>query len=90
MPVLSPIKRQYSHFIFSGESLGRIVWGLCYADVHKWSISDVNTYTKSNIFLMSAAEKPEVIAKIKDLGWEVQSLPGAGHKLMKVVLGKRK
>lgn len=36
---------------------------------------------------MSAAEEPEVVTQIQKLGWDVQSVPGAGHKLMKVALG---
>lgn len=37
---------------------------------------------------MSGAENPEIINKFKSSGWLVKSVPGAGHKLMKVALGK--
>ncbi|KOB67433.1 Inositol polyphosphate 1-phosphatase [Operophtera brumata] len=64
--------------------LGRIVWGLCYGEFRKWGASELQkTLPDSNTFLTSAAETPEVVAQIKELGWDVQSVPGAGHKLMK-------
>lgn len=81
----------YTCLIFSGQSapLGHIVWGLCYGDIRKWGVSGLQkTLPDSNTFLMSAAEKPDVVTKIKELGWDVQSVPGAGNKLMKVALGE--
>ena len=44
---------------------------------------------KDKTILMSGSEKPEVIEKFTSSGWLVKYLPGAGHKLMKVALGKQ-
>lgn len=71
--------------LFSGK--GRIVWGVCYKDTREYGTTEVGTETDSNTILMSAAEKPEVTEKIQSLGWEVKSVPGAGHKMLKVALG---
>lgn len=43
---------------------------------------------KDKVVLMSGSEKPEVIEMFKSSGWLVKYLPGAGHKLMNVALGK--
>lgn len=70
--------------LFSGK--GRVVWGVNYGDVREWGGS--HAVEQKNIVLMSGAEKPEISAKFKNAGWEVKTVPGAGHKLLKVALGK--
>ncbi|CAG9559973.1 unnamed protein product [Danaus chrysippus] len=71
---------------FYDNGKGRIIWGLNYADKCKWSHeNNVNT---NKVILMSSAEKPEIVEKFKSLGWEVKSVPGAGHKLLKVAIGE--
>ncbi|XP_072939601.1 inositol polyphosphate 1-phosphatase [Epargyreus clarus] len=71
---------------FYNNGKGRIVWGVHYGETCKWYGGDENS--GSNIILMSGAEKPEIIQKFKNSGWEVKSVPGAGHKLLKVALGE--
>lgn len=36
---------------------------------------------------MSSAENQDIINKFKMLGWEIQSMPGAGNKLLQIALG---
>lgn len=50
-------------------------------------IDDVVTSDK-NMVLTSGAESEEIKKKFVDAGWEVTSVPGAGHKLLKVSLGE--
>lgn len=67
---------------------GRIIWGINYGETHISGGTDVEEVPDNNIILMSGAEKVEIIEKVKSAGWKVKSVPGAGHKLMKVALGK--
>nr|XP_049694933.1 inositol polyphosphate 1-phosphatase [Helicoverpa armigera] len=73
---------------FYNNGKGRVVWGINYKDTHEWGGSDVKENNENNIILMSSAEKPEIADTFREAGWEVKSLPGAGHKLLKVVLGE--
>ncbi|KAG6450901.1 hypothetical protein O3G_MSEX006829 [Manduca sexta] len=67
---------------------GRIVWGISYNGIHKWGGDAMETTADNKIVLMSSAEKSEIIGKVKSSGFVSQSVPGAGHKLLKVVLGE--
>ncbi|CAB3237073.1 unnamed protein product [Arctia plantaginis] len=71
---------------FYDNGKGRVVWGVNYGDIHEWGGS--NAVEQNHVMLMSGAEKPEIAAKFKNVGWEVKTVPGAGHKLLKVVLGE--
>ncbi|XP_045494397.1 inositol polyphosphate 1-phosphatase [Colias croceus] len=71
-------------FYDNGE--GRIVWGVKYGDTQL--SSHESTSNDNKVILMSSAENEEVIEKFKNIGWEVQSMSGAGHKLLKVALGE--
>lgn len=73
----------FYHVFLSGQ--GRIVWGLHHNNFNLSSGGIKNLQEK--VVLMSGAEKPEIIEKFKASGWVVKSIPGAGHKLMKVALG---
>lgn len=65
------------------------MWGINYKEMHEWGSSYVVENNEKNILLMSSAEKPEIADKFRQAGWEVKSLPGAGHKLLKVALGEK-
>ncbi|XP_045765794.1 inositol polyphosphate 1-phosphatase [Maniola jurtina] len=71
---------------FYNNGKGHIVWGLHYGKFNLSSEDIQNSEDK--VVLMSGAEKPEIMEKFKAAGWVVKSLPGAGHKLMKVALGE--
>uniref|UniRef100_S4PGK4 Inositol polyphosphate 1-phosphatase n=1 Tax=Pararge aegeria TaxID=116150 RepID=S4PGK4_9NEOP len=65
---------------------GRIIWGVHYGNFNL--ISEDIKDSQDKVVLMSGAEKPEIIEKFKAAGCMVKSVPGAGHKLMKVALGE--
>ncbi|CAD0197444.1 unnamed protein product [Chrysodeixis includens] len=73
---------------FYENGKGRVLWGINYKDTKKWGGSSIPKTEANNIVLMSAAEKPEILNKFKNSGWEVKSLPGAGHKLLRVATGE--
>ncbi|XP_047528695.1 inositol polyphosphate 1-phosphatase [Vanessa atalanta] len=72
---------------FYENGKGRIIWGFNYGNVREWSKNEHDA-SDEKVILMSGAEKSDVIEKFKALGWLVKSVPGAGHKLMKVALGE--
>lgn len=39
---------------------------------------------------MSSSENSDIVKKFKEADWDVISVPGAGHKLLKVALGMLK
>ncbi|XP_022119917.2 inositol polyphosphate 1-phosphatase [Pieris rapae] len=71
---------------FYNNGTGRVIWGINYGDIKLCSHEKSTSSRK--IILMSSAENENVISKFKDLGWEIQSVPGAGHKLLKIALGE--
>ncbi|XP_026321984.1 inositol polyphosphate 1-phosphatase [Hyposmocoma kahamanoa] len=71
---------------FYNNGSGRILWGVNYNGTQKFNICEIETGNKT--ILMSAAENPVLADKFKANGWLVKSVPGAGHKLMKVALGE--
>lgn len=71
-------------FLCSGK--GRIFWGVNYNGTQKFRICETENDGNKTI-LMSAAENPALADKFKANGWQVKSVPGAGHKLMKVAIG---
>lgn len=75
-------------FFINCSGKGRVVWGVNYKDTHEWGGSDILENNENNIILMSGAEKPEIADKFRQAGWEVKALPGAGHKLLQVVIGE--
>lgn len=66
---------------------GRIIWGICHDNVCVFSGNNQMT-SEDKVVLMSGSEKSEIVDKFKSSGWLVKYVPGAGHKLMKVALGK--
>ncbi|CAH2105717.1 unnamed protein product [Euphydryas editha] len=72
---------------FYENGKGRIIWGFNFGNINKWSENKDFT-SDDKIILMSGAEKQEIINRFKTSGWLVKSVPGAGHKLMKVALGE--
>lgn len=75
----------YKQILFLCSGSGRILWGVNYKGTQKFNICEIETGNKT--ILMSAAENPVLADKFKANGWLVKSVPGAGHKLMKVALG---
>ncbi|CAH2071339.1 unnamed protein product, partial [Iphiclides podalirius] len=73
---------------FYNGNKGRVVWGVSYDGVSKWSHDNKEVGSGENVVLISGAEKPDIVEKLKNSGWEVTSVPGAGHKLLKVALGE--
>lgn len=73
---------------FFNEGKGRIIWGVHYGEIRECGGTETVELTDNNTILMSGAEKPEIIEKVRNAGWDVKSVPGAGHKLMKVALGE--
>ncbi|KAM3967361.1 inositol polyphosphate 1-phosphatase [Aphomia sociella] len=73
---------------FYNNGGGRIIWGVSYGNTKKWGTTETQSNSQSNVVLMSGAESPNIINKIKSTGMEVKSVPGAGHKLLKVALGE--
>ncbi|XP_038220279.1 inositol polyphosphate 1-phosphatase [Zerene cesonia] len=71
---------------FYDNGKGRIVWGVNYEGTQLFSHDNESNAKK--VILMSSAENEEIIEKFKNIGWEVQSVPGAGNKLLKVALGE--
>ncbi|CAF4812231.1 unnamed protein product [Pieris macdunnoughi] len=81
-PVVGVINQPF----YNGGS-GRVIWGINYGDI-KLCSHEKSTSSPRKIILMSSAENENVINKFQDLGWEIQSVPGAGHKLLKLALGE--
>ncbi|KPI91355.1 Inositol polyphosphate 1-phosphatase [Papilio xuthus] len=73
---------------FYNGGKGRIIWGVNYEGVKKCYVGDREVDFGHNTILISGAEKPDIVEKIKNSGFEVISVPGAGHKLLKVALGE--
>ncbi|XP_068631223.1 inositol polyphosphate 1-phosphatase [Battus philenor] len=74
---------------FYNEGKGRIIWGVTYQDIQKWCDTSNQEITSENkVVLISGSEKPDIVNKLMESGWEVKAVPGAGHKLLKVVLGE--
>lgn len=71
-------------FLYSGN--GQIFWGVNYNGTRKFRLCETENNENKTI-LMSAAESPVLADKFKANGWLVKSVPGAGHKLMKVAIG---
>lgn len=74
-------------FYFRGK--GRIIWGISYNGIQEWGGNNINDNSKSDVIVISSAESTEVQQKIKNSGWNIESLPGAGHKLLKVAAGRK-
>ncbi|XP_045447137.1 inositol polyphosphate 1-phosphatase [Melitaea cinxia] len=72
---------------FYKNGKGRVIWGYSFGNIRIWSKNE-DFASDEKIILMSGAENPEIINKFKSSGWLVKSVPGAGHKLMKVALGE--
>ncbi|XP_026755389.2 inositol polyphosphate 1-phosphatase [Galleria mellonella] len=73
---------------FYNNGKGRIIWGVNYASTKEWGTTETKSVAHSNIVLMSSAENLDVVNKLKKADLEVKSVPGAGHKLLKVALGE--
>ncbi|KPJ19471.1 Inositol polyphosphate 1-phosphatase [Papilio machaon] len=73
---------------FYNGGKGRIIWGVNYEGVKKCYVGDKEVVSGHNTILISGAEKPDIVEKIKNSGFEVISVPGAGHKLLKIALGE--
>ncbi|XP_059046141.1 inositol polyphosphate 1-phosphatase [Achroia grisella] len=73
---------------FYNNGKGRIIWGVSYGTTKEWGTTESKSDSESNIVLMSSAENPEIVNKMKKANLEVKSVPGAGHKLLKVALGE--
>ncbi|XP_050343473.1 inositol polyphosphate 1-phosphatase [Nymphalis io] len=72
---------------FHENGKGRIIWGFNFGNVREWSKNEHVAFDEK-IILMSEAEKTDIVENFKTSGWHVKSVPGAGHKLMKVALGE--
>lgn len=74
---------------FYNEGKGRILWGVSYGDTKETGGFELEV-TPSQTLLLSSAESSDLKEKFEGAGWDVSSVPGAGHKLMKVALGEAK
>ncbi|XP_050664471.1 inositol polyphosphate 1-phosphatase isoform X1 [Leptidea sinapis] len=72
---------------FYDSGKGRIIWGVSYGDIQKCSV-DVVSYDDNKIILTSSFEHEDTLKKFRDEGWQIQSVPGAGNKMIKVALGE--
>lgn len=59
-----------------------------YGEAKEWGGIEIDNVTSSHTLLVSAAENPDIVKKFEDAGWEINFVPGAGHKLLKVALGR--
>ncbi|XP_049869969.1 inositol polyphosphate 1-phosphatase [Pectinophora gossypiella] len=82
-PIVGVINQPF----YSGGK-GRIIWGVSYGKTRKWSEGDTSKHSIDKTVLISGAENPAIVKKFKACGWEVKSVPGAGHKLLKVAIGE--
>ncbi|CAK1546052.1 unnamed protein product [Leptosia nina] len=81
-----PIAGVINQPFFNGSKV-KIVWGVNYGD-QKYYSSNIGNDQGKKVILMSSSENPAVINEFRNLGWEIDSVPGAGHKLLKVASGE--
>lgn len=63
------------------------MWGVNGSASKKWGGTDTDVELGPKRVLMSSSEKDDIVEKFQNYGWHVKSVPGAGHKLLKVALG---
>ncbi|KAL4707930.1 hypothetical protein ACJJTC_013721 [Scirpophaga incertulas] len=71
---------------FHGNGRGRLFWGMCSKNASKWGGTHISMTKDSNVLLMSSADTivKQMFAKSK---YRIETMPGAGNKLMHVCLG---
>lgn len=84
--LLTSLNNEYYKILFLYSGKGRIFWGVSSNGIQKYRVCETEQDGNKTI-LMSAAENPALADKFKANGWVVKSVPGAGHKLMKVAIG---
>ncbi|CAD7084508.1 unnamed protein product [Hermetia illucens] len=86
-PLAGIINQPFGEKIGENKYASKVYWGVSLGSFSANNIPPPAPLPKK-IAVLSGSENPEVVERIKSLGYEIAVTAGAGHKALKVILGE--
>ncbi|KAI5698089.1 hypothetical protein M8J75_001536 [Diaphorina citri] len=94
-PVLGVVNQPFHEYLetdsseVAGSWSGRVYWGVCREDVRRHSEIPMQEFKRETLIIaVSSSENSRIRDCLLDNGYEVLPLPGAGYKILSVILNK--